>query len=249
MDINLFDFTAHKDDFTTCKTLPSNEKPRRRRKKQSDGQQEKTAKKLDPPPNKSKKASSILNSETKDRKVRTAENTNSVVNNNITFERNSLREVCEDKTENTVKDCSQTATFGSVDVVKVQKSPQRAGQLREKLLRLAPSNYQQNPFIFHNNKQADTQTLVPTLTVEAATESENEGEKASDITQFHSKGERKSNSDVEADADRQGDDEEEVLPDISSGSCTPTSDSQNSKYGLHFLTKMFLIQSCYFSLI
>ncbi|KAM6924961.1 methyl-CpG-binding domain protein 4 [Xenentodon cancila] len=229
LDINLFDFTASKDDFTTSETLLLNAKPRRRKKKQPDGQQEKPGKKMDPIPSKSQKASSFLSSDIKDKKVTALEDTNSI-NSDNQIDKNADIEVCEDKTEEIVRDCSQTASLGLVDDVKVQKSPQKVGQLREKLFRLAPSSNQENTALFYNNKQADLQPLVPSLTVEAATESENESEKApdTDITQFHCKGESKTNSEVEADADSCLDDEEEVLlPVITSGSCTPISDSQN----------------------
>ncbi|XP_061590798.1 methyl-CpG-binding domain protein 4 [Cololabis saira] len=234
LDINLFDFTASKDNVTTSETHPLNAKPRRRRKKQPDGQQEKSDKKMDSIPSKSKKSSSFLSSDIKDRKVRTPEDTNSI-NSKIQVESVADIEVCEDKNEEIVKDCSQTASLGLVDDVNVQKSPQKVGQLREKLFRLAPSSNQQNTLLFHNNTQTDLQLSVPSLTVEAATGSETEGEKASDtdITQFHCKGENKSNSDVEADADSHQDVEEEVLlPDITSGSCTPMSGSQNKSKSL-----------------
>lgn len=234
MAINLFDFTASKgDDGNT----PRQVKPRRRKKKHADGQQEKTedaTEILDPPPNKSKRASSSLRS-TKEEKV--AEDT-IPFNTDIAEQITHALEVCSDRTDESVKGCVQAAPSTTLDDVTLQKSPQRVGLLREKLLRLAPSSNQQNTLIVHKDQQADSQPSVPTLNVEPATESENEreDERGGDQIQIHSKGDKKPNSELEADADRHQDVEEEVLlPDIAAGSCTPVRDSQNSKYDLHCL--------------
>ncbi|XP_042347821.1 methyl-CpG-binding domain protein 4 [Plectropomus leopardus] len=116
------------------------------------------------------------------------------------------------------------------DDVKLQKSPQRTGQLREKLLRLAPSSNQQNTLIAEKKEETDTQTSVPTLSVEPASDSENdgEGERGGDEIQIHNKGDNKPNSEQEVGADSHQDEEQEVLlPDITGGSCTPVRDSQN----------------------
>ncbi|XP_028438500.1 methyl-CpG-binding domain protein 4 isoform X2 [Perca flavescens] len=187
LDINLFDFTTSKDNVvTTSQLLPSQVKQRRKKKRHADGQQTTTEDAT--PPNKSKRAPSSLRSETKDRKVKSA----------------------------TVKCCIQAAPTSTEDDVKLQKSPQ---SLREKLLRLAPSSNQQNNLIVHKDEEADSQPSVPTLNVEPATESEseNEGEdeQGGDEIQIHSKGDNKSNSELEAVAERHQDEEGEVLlPDI-----------------------------------
>ncbi|XP_039655815.1 methyl-CpG-binding domain protein 4 isoform X3 [Perca fluviatilis] len=200
LDINLFDFTTSKDNVvTTSQLLPSQVKQRRRKKRHADGQQMTTEDAT--PPNKSKRAPSSLRSETKDRKVKSA----------------------------TVKCCIQAAPTSTEDDVKLQKSPQ---SLREKLLRLAPSSNQQNTLIVHKDEEADSQPSVPTLNVEPATESEseNEGEdeRGGDEIQIHSKGDNKSNSELEAVAESHRDEEGEVLlPDITGGGCTPVRDSQN----------------------
>lgn len=238
MDINLFHFTASKGDGVTT---PSQVKQRRRRKKHADGQQEKTEdveEILDPPPNKSKRASSSLKS-TKEEKEHSVEDTNHL-NTGIVLEKiTHVHEVCSDKTDETVKCCVQAAPSPTVDDAKLQKSPQRVGLLREKLLRLAPSSEQQNTLVVHEDEQADSQPSVPTLNVEPATESENEGEdeRGGDEIQIHSKGDNKPNSKLEAAADSHRDVGEEVLlPDITGGSCTQVRDSQNSKYDLRRLT-------------
>ncbi|XP_037629864.1 methyl-CpG-binding domain protein 4 [Sebastes umbrosus] len=205
LDINLFDFTTSKDDVvTTSQLLPSRVKQRRKKKRHADGQQETTegvTEILDPPPNKSKRASSSLRSDAKHKKVKSA----------------------------TVKCCKQAAPSATEDDVKLQRSPQRAGQLREKLLRLAPSSNQQNTLIVHKDdeKEEDLLPSVPTLNVEPATESENEGEDERGGDEIQSEGGNKPNSELEADSYK--DEEEEVLlvPDITSGSCTQVRDSQN----------------------
>ncbi|XP_078111455.1 methyl-CpG-binding domain protein 4 isoform X3 [Sander vitreus] len=211
LDINLFDFTTSKDNVvTTSQLLPSQVKQRRRKKRHADGQQMTTEDATTTPPNKSKRPPSSLRSETKDRKVKSA----------------------------TVKCCIKAAPTTIEDDVKLQKSPQRAGHsLREKLLRLAPSSNQQNALIVHKDEEADSQPSVPTLNVEPATESENEDEdeRGGDEIQIHSKGDNKSNSELEAVAESHRDEEGEVLlPDITGGSCTPVRDSQNDD--LHCLT-------------
>uniref|UniRef100_A0A096M748 Methyl-CpG-binding domain protein 4 n=1 Tax=Poecilia formosa TaxID=48698 RepID=A0A096M748_POEFO len=107
------------------------------------------------------------------------------------------------------------------------QSPRRVGLLREKILRLAPSSDQQNTFLpAPRNQPANAPPSVPTLNVEAATESENE--------KPHSKDDNKSNSEVVDNADSHSH-REEVLSDNSGGSCTPVRDSHNSNY-LHDFT-------------
>ncbi|XP_033982279.1 methyl-CpG-binding domain protein 4 [Trematomus bernacchii] len=207
LEIDLFDFTASKDDaLTPSQLLPSQVKQKRRKKRNAGAPQETkedATEILDPPPNKSKKASSSLRSKTKDRKVKSA---------------------C-------VKSFIK-APLTKEDDVKLQMSLQRSGQLREKLLRLAPPSNQQHTLIVSKDEEADSRPSAPKLNVEPATESEDEGEdeRGRDELQIHSKGANKSNSDLEADAE---DEEEEVLlPDTTGGSCTPVRDSQNrSKCG------------------
>ncbi|KAM4563878.1 methyl-CpG-binding domain protein 4 isoform 2-T2 [Odontesthes bonariensis] len=230
LDIGLFDFTTSKDEFTTSQTPSLREKQRRRKKKQANGEQEQMDEKLNPPPNKSQRASSSHRSPPKDRKVEAAEDSRSI-NSAVT----RVPEVCEDETNEAAKGCSETAPSVLEKDVKVQKSPQRVGLLREKLLRLAPSNNHQNTLFFHKSEQTHSQPSVPTLNVEAATETENEDETVPDTdgTQVHSDVGGVSNSEVEADADRPRDEKEEVLlPNISNGSCTPVRDSQNKSKSL-----------------
>lgn len=213
LDIDLFDFTASKDDVTTSQVLPAQVKQRRRKKRQSNGQQgtADVTQILDSPPNKSKKASSSLRSDTKDREV------------------------------------SHTAAPSTTqDDNKLQKSPQRPGQLREKLLRLAPSSNQENTLTVHKDEEADSQPSVPTLKVEPATDSEGEGEgeRGGDDIHIHSKGDNTPNSEQEAEADSHRDDEQEVLlPDITGESCTPVRDSQNKSKSMEGKRKI----SPYFS--
>ncbi|XP_070696103.1 methyl-CpG-binding domain protein 4 [Pempheris klunzingeri] len=228
-DIKVFDFTASEGyDVAT----PSQRKQRRRRKKHADGQQvntEDATEMLDPPPNKSKRASPSPRSAKED-KVKSAKDTSHIDNDIVLEEIKHVLEVCSDKTDETVKCCTQTAPSSTADDVKLQKSPQRVGLLREKLLRLAPSTNQQHAFVVHEDGKAFSQPSVPTLNVEPATESENEGEdeRSRDETQIHSKGDNKPISELVADADSHQDVEEEVLlPDITDGSCTPVRDSQN----------------------
>lgn len=170
---------------------------------------------LDPPPNKSKRASSTL----KKKNIKLSEDAKDI-NTDIALE--EIPHVGE----------IQGAPSPTVDDATVQKSPQRVGLLREKLLRLAPTSNQQKTLIVHKHTQADSQPSVPSLNVEPATESENEGEdeRDRDEIQIHRKGDNEPNSEQETV------EEEVLLPDITSGGCTRVRESQNSKYDLHFLT-------------
>ncbi|XP_023285291.1 methyl-CpG-binding domain protein 4 [Seriola lalandi dorsalis] len=211
LDLNLFDFTTSKDDvITTSQMFPSQMKPKRTKKKHVDRQQETTqdaTEILDPPPHKSKRAS-------KEETVKSADDANHI-NTDVLIE---VLEVCRDKTDEAVKCCKQAEPSATVDDVKLQNSPQRVG-LREKLLRLAPSSKQKNTSCVHVDKEAESHPSVPTLNVEPATESENEGddEQGADEKQIHSKGDNR---------------EEVLLPDITGRSCTPVRDSQNKSKGL-----------------
>lgn len=148
--------------------------------------------------------------------------TETVLDSPLTKGITRVLEVCSDK----IDDKPST----TVDGVKLQKSPQRVGLLREKLLRLAPSSNQQNDFIVHKEDQAaDSQPSHTTLNVEAATESANESEdeRGEDEIQIHGEGDNEPNSELDANADGHWDVEEVLLPDITGGSCTPVSNSQN----------------------
>ncbi len=217
LDINFFDFTASKDDVVTTS---SQLKQRRRKKKHANGQQEDATEVLDSPPSKSKRASSSLEG-TNEEKAKSSEDIDTVP------EETAQVRVEQGAPETTLNDDT------------LLKSPQRAGLLREKLLRLASTSNQQSALIVHKQNEADCQPSLPTLNVEPATESENEGEdeRGGDEMLIYSKGDNKPNSEPEAVADSSRDAEEEVLlPAIPGGSCTPVRESQNSKYDLHCLT-------------
>lgn len=216
LDINLFNFTASKEDEVAT---PSQVKQGRRKKKHTNGQQDNATKIFDPPPKKSKRAPSSLR-RTKDKKEKSSVDPNQVNADIVPEEIPHELEV-------------QAASSSTVDDITLQKSPQRVGLLRDKILRLTPTSNQQNALIVHKDKQAETQPSVQTLNVESATESENKGE---DETQIHSRGDNKPNSELGAVANSHQDVEEEVLlPEITGGSCTQVRDSQNSKYDLHGL--------------
>ncbi|GAA6216402.1 methyl-CpG-binding domain protein 4 [Lates japonicus] len=226
LDINLFDFTTSRDDvITSSQILPSQIK---QKKKHADaGQQETTqdaTEILDPPPNKSKRASSSCRS-TEEETVKSADDTNHTDTEISLEEATHVLEVCRGKTDK---------PSAAVDDVKLQKSPQRVG-LREKLLRLAPSSTQKNTSCVHKEEQTGLQPSVPTVNVEPATESENEGEdeQGREEIQIHSKGDNRPNPETETGADSRRDVEEEVLlPDIAGRSCTPVRDSQNKSKSL-----------------
>lgn len=184
---------------------------KQRKKKQAEGQQctrEKTTEILDPLPNKSTRAR-------RKEKVKNAEPSVLVDGDIVKGEFTHVVDVCTDETVHSSQ--AQTASLTSVEDVKQQKSPQMVGMLRGKLLRLAPSSVRKD-------SQAVSQPSVPTLNVEPATESENEGEDEG------GEGDKEHNSEVKAGADSHRDVEEEVLlPDIAGGNCTPVRASQNSK--------------------
>uniref|UniRef100_UPI0037E96F07 methyl-CpG-binding domain protein 4 n=1 Tax=Semicossyphus pulcher TaxID=241346 RepID=UPI0037E96F07 len=223
IDISLFEFSASKGDDVI---IPSKVKHRRRKTKHADGQQEKTQDAtLDEPPSKSKRASCLVRS-TKEEKVKSTEDTNHIKTDIVQKE----VALCNDTTDEIVKGCIPAAPSTTEDDFILQRSPQRAGQLREKLLSLAPSINQQNTFSVRKDDQTDSQPSVPTLNIEPATESENEGddEGGGEEIQIHSKGDNKPNPEAEGDADCHQDVQEEVLlPDIAGVSFTPVRDSKN----------------------
>lgn len=229
MDINLFDFTTPKEEFSSSsQTLLPQEKQRRRRKKQADGQRENADEKLESDSNKGKRTNA------ESRKAREEEEDLNTCSN-VPDVTTHILETCEDKSD---RSCSQAAASGWVDVVQGGRH-QKVGLLREKLLRLASSSRQQNTFPVPSNAPADTQ---PSGT-EAAAESEKEGGNApdTDVTPIHSQGD-KSNSEVTEDADSHREEVEEeeqevvLLPVSNAGSCKPLRKSQNSKYYPHCLT-------------
>ncbi|XP_019951561.1 methyl-CpG-binding domain protein 4 [Paralichthys olivaceus] len=218
LDINLFDFTTSKGDVVTTSQIifPTQIKQRGRKKKQKETTQE-AVEILNPPPNKSKRDTSPCRS-TKEENV-CGDNINHI-NTDI------LTEACRNETDETVECCIQAAPSVIMDDVIMQGSPQRVG-LREKLLRLAPSSKQKITTSVHVDQQADSQPSVPTLNVEPATVSKSEEEQGGEEMQIHSKGETKSNSELETDADSHQDVKEEVLFPDREVSSTPVRDSQN----------------------
>lgn len=231
LDISLFDFTTSKDDVVTpSQAPPPKVKQRRGKKKPSEGQQEETENEtaiLEAPPNKSKQASSSLRSDTKSGKVRTADDTNHIDADTKLQKTACVLEVNVNgaKTTETLNGCLQALTAEKVDNVQLQKSPQRGGQLREKLLRLAPLSNQPNTSILQEDKKADLKPSAPILNVEPAAESEKKGDE--------SKGDNTPNSDLETgDDSRQDAEEHALLPDTTDGSCTPVRESQNKSKSL-----------------
>lgn len=231
LDISLFDFTTSKDDVVTpSQAPPPKVKQRRGKKKPSEGQQEETENEtaiLEAPPNKSKQASSSLRSDTKSGRVRMADDTNHIDADTELQKTACVLEVNVngDKSTETLNGCLQALTSEKVDNVQLQKSPQRGGQLREKLLRLAPLSNQLNTSILQEDKKADLQPSAPILNVEPAAESENKGDE--------SKGDNTPNSDLEAGGDsRQDAKEHALLPDTIDGRCTPVRESQNKSKSL-----------------
>lgn len=135
------------------------------------------------------------------------------------------------------------STLSIVDDVAQQKSPQRAGLLREKILRLVP--HQQNAC---KEKPAGSAS-VPILNIEPLAEGENnsEDERGRRERQGDSRG--GDESDLERDVDANCVGREVLSPGISGGSCTQVSDSQNSKYDLHhdsFLRQIFKLLFVFF---
>lgn len=227
-DINLFDFTLCKNDITNSKTVPSQTKQRIRNKKTVDGQQD-ASQILDPPPTTSKRSPSTSCIQTKEAKVNDALD-DIHINTDITITQNTdALEVCSGQTHKNAKCCVDTTFTTPGDDVKVQDSPRRIRSLREKLLRLNAGLQQQDTLGAHQETQSDSQPSFPTLSVEPAPESENEGEdeRGGDKTQIHSKGDKKPILDVGSDTDSLNVEAEVLLPDIPSGSCTPLRDSQN----------------------
>ncbi|XP_014861788.1 PREDICTED: methyl-CpG-binding domain protein 4 isoform X3 [Poecilia mexicana] len=215
--MNLFDFTSSKTKFTSSETDHSKETQEKWTKKQANGQQDKTGGKVKSARHESKNSFSSTRCKVRKSKVTPAvEDTKS----------NTLQEDIAEEAEQISSQATSSSDLADDDYT--PQSPRRVGLLREKILRLAPSSDQQNTFLpAHRNQPAKAPPSVPTLNVEAATESENESENVAntDVAQPHSKGDNKSNSEVVDNADSHR--EEEVLSDNSGGSCTPVRDSHN----------------------
>lgn len=115
------------------------------------------------------------------------------------------------------------SSLSVVDDVAQQKSPHRAGLLREKILRLVPNH--QNAC---GEKPAGSPS-VPILNLEPPAEGENksEDERGGRERQGDSRGGEE--SDLERDAGANCVGTEVLSPEISGGGCTQVSDSQNSK--------------------
>ncbi|XP_060912890.1 methyl-CpG-binding domain protein 4 [Labrus mixtus] len=221
-NINLFEFSATKGDGVNT---PSQVKQGRRKRRQATGKQEKTKDAmdtLDQPRSKSKGASSSLIRGTTEKKGKREKYANHI-NNEIVPEE-IITQQC-DKTDE-IKCCAPSTHFD----LKRQGSSQKAGLLREKLLRLASPNNKHNTFNVHKDKQTDSQLSAPVLIFQPASGSEKEGddERGEEEIQIHSEGDNKPNPELEGDADSHGDMPEEVLlPDITDESCTPLKNSQN----------------------
>lgn len=119
------------------------------------------------------------------------------------------------------------SSLSIVGDVAQQKSPHRAGLLREKILRLVPN--QQNS----RKENPAGSPSVPILSLEPPAEGENnsQDERGGRERQADSRGGNESDSEHDASANCVG--TEVLSPEISGGSCTQVSDSQNSKYDLH----------------
>ncbi|XP_074538635.1 methyl-CpG-binding domain protein 4 [Halichoeres trimaculatus] len=211
IDINLFDFSVINDGGVITS---SQGKQRRKKKKHADGEQGKTNNAIErhgPPPSKSKRALSLIR-DAEEEKVKKERDTNDVkrVYEHITK--------CSDRTDDSDKCSGPAAHVTTEHDLKLPNSPPSSGSLRAKLLRLAPSSSQQNYLFTHKDTHRDSQPSIPTLNVEPATESENEGddEQGKEEIQIHSKGDNKPNPEPEV-----------LLPDISGESCAEVRESQN----------------------
>lgn len=217
LDINIFDFTASKDDEITT---PSQRKQRSRKKKHTAGQEEEATEVLDLPPNKAKRVSSSL--ESSDKSVKSSVDANYLSADTVPKETPHVLE-------------AQPASSCTVDDVTLQRSPQRVGLLRQRLLRLAPTSNQQNALIIPQNTQALSHLPAQTLNVLPLAESENKGEDEQGKVeiQIHSRGGNGPNSEQDAANIHCNVEDEVLLPENTGGSCTQVRDSQNSKSDLH----------------
>lgn len=199
ININLFNFTASIDDEVT---KPSRARKQGRKKKQRNEQQDDAPGVSDSPLN---KTCSALRGHT------------------ISPALDSV-----DPDQSAPEKIQQApSSLSVVDDVAQQKSPHRAGLLREKILRLVPNH--QNAC---TEKPAGSPS-VPILNLEPPAEGENksEDERGGRERQGDSRGGEE--SDLERDAGANCVGTEVLSPEISGGGCTQVSESQNSKYDLH----------------
>lgn len=209
-DISLFDFTPSKNCLiTNSKYLSSLTKPRGKKKGTVDDKQE--IKDLsEVPPITSERLPTTFCKDCMQDKANTYTT--------------DMPDVCTGKTDESIKSGIPATIITTGDEVTLQNSPQRVGLLREKLLTL--TSFKDS--VYSDNDTACLHPPVPTLNVEPASESENEGEDEQDVAMFHSKGDKKPISDPEIATRSHHDVEEQVLlPDISGGNCTPVRGSQS----------------------
>ncbi|KAM4611040.1 methyl-CpG-binding domain protein 4 [Polymixia lowei] len=243
--IDLFNFRASESvNVKTPLILPSDEKQSRRKKKQVDRQKkikEDGIEVLVPPPSRTKitspsttckqnnrakhqstmssKQTFLMKSNIKEEYIRSKEDTEQM-NTDIKKEENTqVLDRCGNEIDNIMKCRMQTLTSTTVDDMKLGKSPQRRGVLREKLHRLAPLAGPQNTFNGQLDIQPGSQPPAPVVTVEPTTDSEDEredeGERDGDEKNIQEESDKKDNSELEADAESERNVEEEPLsPDI-----------------------------------
>lgn len=109
-----------------------------------------------------------------------------------------------------------------MDDVALQKSPHRVGLLKEKLLRQVPKGQ----IVLSPNR--DEQVSVPALNVDAPTESENEDDRGGKKREIQCRSGKEPDSKLAGGANSV--EAEVVSSEITGGSCTQMTDSQNSKY-------------------
>lgn len=198
LDIDLFDFTASRYDVI----LTSKRVPAAVKKKDRNEERE-TTETQERPPNTCRKAAAPH------RRTRSKQTNSSCTD--------AWRSEVTDETE------EQSDAAAVKDHEEVQSSPRR---LREKILRLTSSVGLNVPV--EEDDDGDPRPSAPTVSVQPATESEDEGEAGLKRT------DNKSTSEEEPGADRaQGVTLEVSLPDTP---VTPTRTSQNSTCFLHCLT-------------
>lgn len=202
LDISVFDFSAPKDKCVTPSVTPALQVKQRRRKKEPADGREGATQSLEPPPN---RAERVPSSHRRTNKEKTAKDVEPVNTDVGPEEVTRVSQVCRDN--------SQATPLASPGDVRPQSSLQRVGLLREKLFRRAPS-ISHNTLAVHQDEQSASKRLLPSLTVEPATESEVDD---------------KLGSEPEADADSRQHVGGEVLPDNTGRSCAPGRLAQNSK--------------------
>lgn len=200
MDINLFNFTASKGDEVTTS---SQVKKRGRKKKHENTPQDDEL--SDPPSDKSARVSHSL-AGTTDNKIKGCVDPN---NSNVDI-------VPEENPHD------PEASSSIMDDVALQAGPRRLGLLKEKLLRQVPKG--QNALSAHR----DEQVSAPALNVDTPTDSENEEDRGGKTREIHRRGGKEPGSKLAAGVN--GVEAEVVSSEITGGSCTQMTDSQNSKY-------------------